>query len=132
MRNFFLFVTGVFAFSICFCFGDDPAAVVVPDSQFLLELLSSMGSYKGLAGLGLAAVVVQILMKALQTSFAHARFPGAARILAVLGLSLVCGVVGLMATGVPIGAAMLHANTLAAFQVLAHQLYKQLTEKQIS
>lgn len=108
-------------------FGQD--VIVPPTSDEIMSLLASLGGLKGASTLAIVAVVVQGLMLMLKSSIG--KFAGAYQLLAVLLLTLAGGVVGLMIQGMDIGAALMHSSTLAAGQVLLHQIYKQFIEKKV-
>lgn len=85
-----------------------------------------------LAGLALVAAVVQSLMLILRTEFVISRFGSASasvRLALVFLFSTIGGVVQLMSNGMTLHAALLHSTTLAAYQVLGHQLYTVYLEK---
>jgi hypothetical protein len=102
---------------------------IISEVAFLTKLVESLGGLGGMTALGIAALATQLIMLALKTSLAAAKVPGKIRLLLVCGLSLVTGVLGLLAADVDFGAALLHSTTLAAFQVLLHQVKKQFVEK---
>lgn len=100
---------------------------VVDTNVFLMELIKSLGGIKGASGLAIAALVTQLIMKALQTPLAA--MMGKYRLLVVALLSLVSGVLALMVSGVTLPMALLHSTTLTAVQVFVHQILKQFAEK---
>jgi hypothetical protein len=102
-------------------------AIEPPTGDELLALLNALGGLKGLGGLAIAAVAVQGAMLLLRTSAGE--LLGKYRLLAVYGLSIVSGVIALKIAGVELGAALVHANTLAAFQVFLNQVFKQFFQK---
>jgi len=107
----------------------DPATAVVAGDEFFQFLIKSIGGTKGMKILGIVGVVSQIVMKALQTPLIG-KWAGKWKYLSIYAFSLVGGVVGLMTVGeLSFWPAMLHANTLAAFQSLGHQGYKQFVAK---
>lgn len=135
MKSFLQTLFKTLALSFIFVFGAlithawaqaiDPGSVVIPDGDFLMSLWASIGSIKGLSAMGIVVVVVQVIMAASQTSFVESHVPGKIRLVIVYGLSLILGVLSLHVAGVDWVAALLHSNTLAAFQVLAQNVYKQ-------
>jgi hypothetical protein len=102
--------------------------IVAPTGEELLKFLQSIGGLKGAGALAIAVVAVQGLLLFFRSSFA--KFSGAYQLLVVNALSLVAGVVALKVSGgVEWSAALLHSQTLAALQVFAHQVLKQVTKK---
>jgi len=114
------------AFMTLFALADE-LVIMPPTQDEIMALLASLGGLKGMGVLGIVAVVVQGLMLFFRTPLAD--FAGKWKLTIVLGLSLVGGVVGLVATGMAWLPALLHSTTLAAAQVFIHQLVKQVTEK---
>lgn len=106
-----------------------PVDATIPDAAYLQELFTTLGGLKGLGGLGLAALITQLVMHGLQDQFVANAIHGKWRILLVAGLSIVGGVLALMASGIPLVTALLHATTLAAYSVFFNQLKKQLVDK---
>jgi len=79
--------------------------------------------------MAIVAAVVQAMMLLLRSPLGEKS--GRFRLLAVSGLTLVGGVVGLMTQGMAVGSALAHSSTLAALQVFGFELYKKLVvEKQ--
>lgn len=107
---------------------DDPKEVL-DTTLFLKALMESIGSFKGASTLMMVALVLQLLMLFFRTQLAA--FAGKWKLLVVYGLSLFGGVLALKATvpGMEWLAAFLHSNSLAAMQVLAHQVKKQFWDK---
>lgn len=108
------------------------AVPAVTNEQFLLFLAASIGGIGGLKTLGIVQVAAQVFMKFLGTPWADSltKKNGAIKITIYLVFVIVAGVAGLMLKdGLTIGAALLHSTTLAAFGVLANQLWKQYFEK---
>lgn len=97
--------------------------IVPPSIDELAALLTSLGGLKGAGALAVAAVVVQGLMLALRSKLGEVA--GKWRLLLVYLFSVVSGVVALRISGVDLSAALLHTQTLAALQVLAHQCIVQ-------
>ena len=93
----------------------------------LQQLINSLGGLKGATALGIAVFVVQAILLFFRTKLAD--FSGKWRIVIVAGLSVVVGTLSLLVSGLPITAALVHADTAAAVQVFIHQLWKQFTEK---
>lgn len=102
-------------------------AVVPPSGEEVKALFEALGGLKGLGALGIVALVVQAVMLVLRSAIGG--LLGKFRLVIVYGLSIVGGVLALHLSGVGIGAALLHANTLAALQVFANQIYRQFLVK---
>jgi hypothetical protein len=127
------------AFTFAFCMGfilpalgqvfPSPLPTEAPDSQFLMQLLASVGGLRGLGGFALALGIVQLLFFAVQTA-TGGRLLGKFKLLAVYLLSYVAGVLGLVVVGhKPWAAALFDTQALAAFSVFLHQAWKQFLEK---
>lgn len=101
--------------------------IVPPTGAEISALLESIGGLKGAGTLAVVAFVVQAAMLALKSSLGGAL--GKYRLLAVVALTLIGGVVGLMAGGLHLGAALVHSSSLAAGQVLLHQIFVQFIKK---
>lgn len=101
--------------------------VDLPADVALQEFLQSLGGFKGASALGIALLVVQAVMYFFRTSLAS--FAGKWRLAIVAGLSLVAGTMALFASGVPWQMALMHANTLGAFNVFLNQMFKQFVQK---
>jgi hypothetical protein len=122
------FLSCLLFFVFCFAAWAQGEVIVPPTGDELLKLVQSLGGIKGAGVLAIVAVVVQALLLFFRSSFA--KFAGATQLLIVNGLTLVLGVVSLKATGsIEWSAALLHSQTLAALQVLGHQVLKQITKK---
>lgn len=102
---------------------DDPLATV----DFLKALVDSIGGMKGAGVMVLVVIVVQLLMLFLRTPLAA--FAGKWKMLIIYSLSMVGGLLALMAADVDWKAALLHSNTLAAVQTWLHQIWKQFVVK---
>jgi type IV secretory pathway VirB2 component (pilin) len=100
--------------------------IVPPTGDELVKLLQSIGGAVGAGTLAIVAVVVQGVLLFFRSSFA--KFAGIWQLVIVNGLTLAVGVVALKAQGVEWSAALLHSQTLAALQVLVHQVWKQLSK----
>lgn len=99
--------------------------------EYLPLLLNSLGGIKGASGLAVAATIVQVVMYSLRLDMVQKRLPkllGKHKLILIYALSLVSGVLSLRLQGIDLMASLLHSNTLAAYQVLAHQAFKQLKE----
>lgn len=109
----------------CVAYAVDPS--LPPDTSEIMAFFAQLGGLKGASALVIAGIVVQGLMLAVRSFLGD--LIGQYKLLLVLGLSLVSGVVALMVSGVPLGAALVHSTTLAAFSVFFNQIYKQFFEK---
>lgn len=125
----FLFLSSIAAF----------ADTGIPDIQpvstedFLHFLTSSFGGAKGAGAMAMAAFVVQAIIRFLKTPIVDSvflRIGGKWKLTIVTGLTIVSGVIGLLLSGVPLAAALLHATTLSALLVFGNQLYRQFTERE--
>lgn len=124
MKKFFLFSTfGFLALSLK-AFANE---IVPPGVDEFAALIAALGGLKGASALAIAAVVVQAIMLLLRSKLGEVA--GKYRLLAVYLLSVVAGVVSLRIAGVDLGAALVHTQTLAAFQVFLNQVLKQFFEK---
>jgi beta-lactamase regulating signal transducer with metallopeptidase domain len=92
-------------------------------------IVKSMGGISGIGALGIAALVTQVLMFALRSKLKEQA--GAWRLAAVYFLTMVSGVIAMRMTGVDWGGALLHSNTLAAFQVFGHQVVSQAKDLKV-
>jgi len=140
MTRFRTLMIAVFTFLLTLpTFAADAVAAVVaadPDSAFLDALLKSMGDFKGASGLALAIIVVQLLMKFLDSSYFELvtnsalykkylpPYKGKIKLLALTLFSMIFGILTLMSSGVPLSAALLNSATLATAQVFIHQWMK--------
>jgi len=116
-------------YSLAFLLGVDPASlpVSVPADleigEALAQLVASLGGLKGASALGIAVVAVQAVLFFFRTKLAE--FAGKWRLVIVTGLTVVVGILALVASGVPLMAALTHASTASAFSVLLNQFMKQ-------
>lgn len=125
MKSFLLFLGVLFLSGLALAQTSttllDPA-IQPPSSD---EVSAFFSSLKGLTGpLAIAAAVVQGLMLVIRKYIDLGNY----KLLVVLFLSTVFGILSLRIAGVPLSEAMLHAQTLAAFQVLFHQIYVQFVK----
>lgn len=100
---------------------------VTPD--FLDYLVASFNGIKGASVFGGAAIMIQLILKALDQPFAKHFFSnrsGLNKLLIVSALTLAITPLGLI-TGacLTIPAALVHSSTLTAFMVFLNQLYQQ-------
>lgn len=107
-----------------------PSALPVSEVDFAKHLFSGLGTEQ-MTGLALLGMVIQIIQLGLRVPFFEKHFGrfaiGKYRLVAVLGLSWVGGVIYLMSTGLEFVPSLLHSNSVAAWQVLFHQGYKQFS-----
>ena len=87
------------------------------------DLIKAVGGVKGGGTLAIIMLVVQLIMWLLKGFFANVA--GKWKLIAVLGLTLVAGIIAMMMQGVTLGASLLHSSTIASAQVLLNQAYKQ-------
>ena len=108
----------------------DPAAPI-GNIDALQQILAQLTSTK-LVGLGALVAVIQAIMLALRSDYVVKLFgpqgPGT-RLALILCLSWLGGVTLLVQGGLTWGAALTHSTSLAAFQVLVHQIYTVYIEK---
>ena len=100
--------------------------IVPPSGDELIKFLQSLGGLKGAGTAAIVVIVVQGLLLFFRSSFA--KFAGISQILIVNGLTLIAGVIALKAQGMELSVALLHSQTIAAFQVFAHQVFKQVSK----
>ena len=98
---------------------DDPdLSEELPLGDFLKAVTASLGSWKGLGMLGIAALVVQLLMLLFRTTLMN--WAAKWRLLLVYVLSIGAGYMALMVAGASWSEALLNSNTLAAVQVFVN------------
>ena len=99
--------------------------VADPNQEFMEYLIKSLGGTKGMTTLGIIALVVQLLMKFLETSWFNKLVPLKVlswKLPAVSLLTIISGVLALVIRdGMSWSAALLHSTTLSAGMVFAHQ-----------
>jgi len=97
--------------------------------DFLDFLVASFNGIKGASVFGAAAIMVQLLIKAIDQPFAKRFFSnssGLNKMLIVTGLTFAVTPLGLISgAGLGISAALVHSSTLTAFMVFLNQLYQQ-------
>ena len=120
--KFTFMVVLLWSFSV---FAQTDLSQPVADLEFMQLILTSVGGMKGASTLAIVAGVIQILMALFRTRFISGKY----KLMTVYLLSLLGGVIGLKMQGLSLGAAFLHANSLAALQVLGNQAYKQFLTK---
>ena len=119
---FLLFAVLLFAVA---AFAQD--VITPPSGADILAFLNAIGGLKGAGALVISAVIVQGVMLFVRFSFGE--ILGKYRLSLMLLLSLVSGFVSLRIAGADVGSALLHPATLAAFQLLFNQIYKQFFVK---
>jgi len=102
------------------------AAVVVGGAD-IDALIKAIGGVQGGGTLAIIMLLVQLLMWLLNGFLKDKA--GKYKLVAVLGLTMIAGVVALMMQGMTLGAALLHSSTIASVQVLLNQAYKQFFVK---
>jgi len=127
MGKFKYLVLSVFVFFGSLVWAQTP---VDPNQDFLNLLLQSLGGFNGASALAIAAIVVQLIIKFLSTSWVGSIFPnlsGGVKLVVVSGLGVVSGVLALMLppTSLTFLAALLHSATMTAFMVFFNQAYQQ-------
>ncbi len=126
---FTLFFLGAYAVAQAVAPTVPPIVPPVTDSDFMTTLLAAVGGLKGASALGIAAAVVQILLKFAGTSWGGGllnKMSGVGKLAVVTVLTLAAGVLGLMVTGVPLGAALTHSTVLASVMVYVNQWVQQI------
>lgn len=100
--------------------------------EFLDYLVASFNGIKGASIFGAAALVVQLILKALDQPFSKHWFgnkSGLSKLLIISGLTFAVTPLGLISgAGLSVGAALMHSTTLASFMVFLNQLYRQAME----
>lgn len=129
-----LFWISAFLFSLA-AFGDDSGVVLEPvgNDEFLKFLLASLGGLKGAGALAIAGFAVQAIIRLLKTPMVNSfflRIGGEWKITIVTGLTVAAGVIGLMISGVPLVAALIHSTTLSAFLVFFNQIYRHFSKRE--
>lgn len=124
MKNFL----SIFAFSIFFAGFAFANEIVAPSVDEIAALVLSLGGLKGASALAITAVAVQGVMLMLRSKLGEVA--GKFRLLAVYLLTVVGVVVSFRIAGLDLGAALVHAQTLAAAQVLINQVVKQFFVKE--
>ncbi len=103
-------------------------ATEVPVQDFMAFLIKSMGGMKGASTLAIVGIVLQGLLMLTRTRLLD-KYTSGKKLLIVYGLSMVAGVVALMSQGLDIQAALIHSNSLAAYQVMFHEVVKKFNDK---
>lgn len=101
--------------------------------NFIEQALELLGGIKGASAYVIAGIVVELLLKFLDTSLFNKLFSslkGKYKLLVVTALSYISGVLSLVNVGgQSIVEALLHSTSLTALLVLINQVYKQFFQK---
>lgn len=95
--------------------------------QLVTAFLTQITSWKGATPYVIAAGVVQVVILALETPLGN--IAGKYTLLAVLGLSVVSGVIAGVVSGLSFWNSLLSSGVLAAAQVFVYQIYNQFIAK---
>ncbi len=113
----------LFGFSIL-AFGQEAA---VPESAGQWQaFLASIGGAQGAGLMGSIVLAIQVLLFILKSPMGY--LAGPYKLLLVTGLTLFLGVTSLKIQGFDWQSALMHATTLASFQVFLNQIWKNLKE----
>lgn len=99
----------------------------VPASDFIADLIKAITSSKGLSTMAIVAVVVQLLIKFMNTDWANSLFKslsGAMKLVVVHGLTLIASVVGMMLQGSTLLQALSSGVILTALMVYGNEIYQ--------
>lgn len=133
MIKILMVLVSVFVGFVAYAQGTVPDLPVTPD--FLDYLVKSMNGIKGAGTIGAAAIMIQLIIKALDQPFAKHFFSnrsGLNKILIVSALTLAVTPLGLVTgAGLTIPAALVHSSTLTAFMVFLNQIYQQAQKAKV-
>src|SRR3954466_424795 len=101
--------------------------IVPPSGADFQALFASLGGLAGMKALAIVAVVIQAMMLLVRSQAGE--LLGKYRFLIVYAGSMILAPIALISSGVSVGAAFVHANTLAAIQVFLNQIFKQFIVK---
>lgn len=101
--------------------------VAPPTAAEIGKFLEALGGVKGAGTLAIVAIVVQGLMLVMKTALG--KMAGIWQVIILNLLTLIGGVIALKMSGSDWASALLHSQSLAAFQVFLHQLWKQFGKK---
>lgn len=100
--------------------------------NYLQFLIQSLGGLKGASSLASIAIITQIIMQTLRLPFVQSKLPplmGKHKFTIIYLLSTITGILTLKIQGLGWLTSLIHSNTLAAYQILIHQAFKQFKEK---
>lgn len=119
----FVFLGLALLFFSSFALSQGEMVIYPPTEQDWALFFASIKGTKGLASLGGAAVIVQFLLYLFRSDLGI--LLGKWRLVTVTLLTTISGALMLKITGLDWPSALMHGTTLSAFQVFAHQFYKQ-------
>lgn len=105
---------------------------VNPDISFLQGLLDLIGGSKGMTTVAIVLVVVQLLIKFLDTSFFNKLFSkltGSMKMLISQALVVILSIVTLISQGTSTADVVIKTIAAAAFQELMFRIYKEFIAK---
>lgn len=100
----------------------------VSNESFFASVSNAIGQMKGATTLGIVAILVQLIIQFLKTSYANHIFrkvSGEAKLSIVLGLTVVGTVIPLVGQGMEWAAALTSGAALSATMVFFNQIWKQ-------
>lgn len=97
--------------------------------QVANPLLQSMNGSSGVTSMAVVALIVQALMLVVNSRYGN--LAGKYRFTIMYALNALGGIAALKLQGVDTFTAMTHSNTMAAYQVMLNQAYKQFIKKQV-
>ncbi len=118
----FAFLALALAFFSSFALSQD-MVIYPPTEQDWALFLASIKGTKGIASLGGAAAIVQLLLYLFRSDLGI--LLGKWRLVAVTLLTTLSAALLLKLSGIDWPSAIMHGTTLSAFQVFIHQFYKQ-------
>ncbi len=108
-------------------FSQDPGTTVeVVTAGDWDSLLAAIGGFRGAGTMGLIVAIIQGLLLALKSPIGA--LAGPYKLLLIAALTMALGVTGLKIDGFDWQTALMHSTTLVSFQVLVHQIWKQMLE----
>ena len=123
----FVFISLLLFASICFA--QAPLMVPEPTAQDFKTFFAALGGWASIGTLGFVMIGVQTALLIIRTKFV--KMDGWLKLLIVNGLTLAGGVLALKLgpANLSWAEALLHSQTLAAFQVFAYSALKHTKEK---
>ena len=103
------------------------APVIEQMSVVASPLIESLGGNQGVTSLAVVALIVQALMLGVNSKYGH--LAGKYRFAIMYGLNALGGIMALKLQGMDTITALTHSNTMAAYQVMLNQAYKQVFKK---